>query len=180
MKGIVFVEFIEWVESSISTQASEQLLETTDLPSGGVYTSVGTYDYGEMVLLVTSLSRLTNIPSSELLKGFGRHLFRVFVTKFPAFFEGITSTFEFLPHVQNYVHLEVRKLYEDAELPTFECAMPQAGQLYMRYQSSRNMPDFAEGLILGCLEHFGERLIVHRETLPDEPPTTLFIISQAQ
>jgi hypothetical protein len=44
MKGVVFTEFIELVESRFSIPLAEQLLETTDLPSGGVTTSPASRD----------------------------------------------------------------------------------------------------------------------------------------
>jgi hypothetical protein len=51
IKGIVFVEFIEMVDNQFSLEMSERLIEMTDLPSKGVYTSVGTYDFNEMLTL---------------------------------------------------------------------------------------------------------------------------------
>ena len=177
MKGIVFVEFIEMVEKRFSIEMSDRLIEMSDLPSSGVYTSVGTYDPKEMVTLVGNLSTLTGIPVSDLLKDFGRYLFKRFVENFPDFFKGITSSFDFLSQVESYVHLEVRKLYEDAELPTFECTSLKTGQFQMKYQSKRNLPDLAEGLILECIDYYGEQLSVKRKSLPEDPPATLFIIS---
>lgn len=176
MKGVVFTEFIEMVEDRFSIETCERLIEESNLPSNGVYTSVGTYDHNEMVTLVTNLSALVGVPVPDLLKEFGRHLFKRFVTTFPAFFDRITSTFEFLPQVESYVHLEVRKLYPDAELPTFSCDFPRPGQLNMTYRSIRNLPDLAEGLILGCIDHFGEQLEIKRESLPGDPPAVLFTI----
>ena len=38
----------------------------------------------------------------------------------------------------------------------------------MTYTSSRHLGDLAEGLILGCIEHFGERIRIDREDLSDE------------
>jgi len=38
----------------------------------------------------------------------------------------------------------------------------------MVYRSSRPFADLAEGLILGCAEHFGERIAIAREALPGE------------
>jgi len=177
MKGLVFVEFIEMVENGFSIEMSDRLIEMSDLPSNGIYTSVGTYDPQEMVTLVGNLSTLTGIPASDLLKNFGRYLFKRFVESFPNFFKGITSSFVFLSQVNSYVHLEVRKLYEDAELPTFECTSPVSGQLQMKYQSKRNLPDLAEGLILGCIDYYGEQLEVERKSIPGNPLATLFIIS---
>lgn len=177
MKGIVFVEFIEMVEKNFSIEMTDQLIEMSDLPSGGIYTSVGTYDPREMITLVGNLSDLTQIRVSDLLKNFGRYLFDRFVNNFPDFFKGITSSIQFLSQVDSYVHLEVRKLYEDAELPTFECTSPVSGQLQMKYQSNRNLPDLAEGLILGCIDYYGEKLTVERKKIPGNPLATLFIIS---
>lgn len=180
MKGVVFVEFIEMVENSFSIEMSDHLIEMSELPSGGIYTSVGTYDPQEMVTLAVNLSTLTEIPVSDLLKTFGRYLFKRFVENFPDFFKGITSSIDFLSQVDSYVHLEVRKLYENAELPTFECSSPESGHLHMTYESKRNLPDLAEGLILGCIDYYGEPLKVERKNLPENPMATLFIISPSE
>ncbi len=177
MKGVVFVEFIEMVENIFSIEMSDRLIEMSDLPSHGIYTSVGTYDPEEIIALVRNLSTLAEIPVSDLLKNFGRYLFKRFFENFPDFFKGISSSIDFLSQVDSYVHLEVRKLYQDAELPTFECTFPVPGQLQMEYRSKRNLPDLAEGLILECIEHYGEQLEVKRKNVPENPQATLFIIS---
>lgn len=178
MKGIVFSEFIEMVDGKFSIEISERLLDEVDLPSGGVYTSVGTYDPQEMVALVVKLSEITSVPVPDLLKTFGRHLLKRFVETFPAFFDGITSAFDFLPLVDGYVHLEVKKLYSDAELPSFDCVSPKPGRLEMTYRSLRNLPDLAEGLILGVVDYFHEPIEVKRESIPGTPSAELFIITR--
>jgi hypothetical protein len=179
MKGMVFTEFFELVDAKFSIEVGERLIEMSNLPSQGIYTSVGTYDFQEMVTLVTNLSALSGIPVPDLLKEFGRHLFKYFFFTFPAFFEGIGSSFEFLPRVDDYVHLEVLKLYTDAELPSFSCAMLAPGKMIMTYQSKRNLADLAEGLILECIEHFDESLVVSKEIGRGEPPETKFMIQSA-
>jgi hypothetical protein len=171
VKGVVFTEFLQMVEDTYSEEMVDELLESADLPSGGVYTSVGTYDSAEMSALVTGLSEMVDIPAPDLLQAFGRWLFASFFRRYPAFFDGITSTREFLPHVNDYVHLEVRKLYPDAELPELGCVVTADG-VDMTYRSVRNLPDLAEGLIAGCGEHFGESLEVTRTPVPGEPPGT--------
>ena len=180
MKGIVFSEFLEMVDGKFSIEISERLLDEANPPSGGAYTSVGTYDPQEMVLLVTKLSEIIDISVPDLLKTFGQHLLGRFVETFPAFFEGMTSAFDFLPRVESFVHLEVKKLYADAELPSFTCVSTKPGRLEMTYRSARNLPDLAEGLILGVIEHFGEPVGVSRETIADNPPAELFIITRTK
>ena len=177
MKGIVFTEFIELVEARFSVPVAERLLETTDLPSGGIYTSVGTYDSAEMFALVTRLSELTQVPVPDLLREFGRHMFGRFLEKFPSFFEGIDSAPDFLEQVDGFVHVEVRKLYPDAELPGFTCERPTPERLLMTYRSSRQLPDLAEGLIRACYAHYGQELALAREPVPGDPGAVLFVLT---
>ncbi len=56
MKGIVFTEFIEMVESKFGFDMMDDIIESANLPSGGIYTAVGTYDHTEMVQLVIEIS----------------------------------------------------------------------------------------------------------------------------
>jgi hypothetical protein len=177
MKGIVFSEFLELVDEEFSMETCEQVLEMSDLPSGGVYTSIGTYDPQEMRTLLGNLHEVTGVPVPDLLQTFGRHLFGFFVTSFPMFFEGVHSTFAFLPRVHSYVHLEVRKLYPDASLPTFACEEPADGVMVMSYRSQNDLPDLAHGLIQGCIEHYGEALRCSMERVGGEPPETVFTIA---
>ncbi|NNC89191.1 MAG: heme NO-binding domain-containing protein [Akkermansiaceae bacterium] len=167
MKGIVFTEFLGMVETAHGLDMVDTLIEKSDLPSGGAYTAVGTYDHTEIVRLVTNLSAETNTPVPDLLKAFGEHLFGVLAAAHPHFVEGAGDALEFLERVENYIHVEVRKLYPDAELPRFECARPGPGQLEMIYDSMRHFEDLCEGLIAGCLKHFGARAGIARETLAD-------------
>jgi len=180
MKGIVFSEFLDMVDEKFSMEMSERLVDEVKPPSGGAYTTVGTYDAQEIVDLVAKLSEITSISVPDLLKTFGRHLLSRFVEIFPEFFEGATSTLDFLPMVESYVHLEVKKLYSDAELPSFTCVSPYPGRLEMTYRSARNLQDLAEGLILGTADHFNERVEVKRESIPEDPPAELFIITKLQ
>ncbi|MGH7818715.1 MAG: heme NO-binding domain-containing protein [Candidatus Binatia bacterium] len=167
MKGIVFTEFLEMVEERFSPEIADRIIEASKLRSGGAYTAVGTYDYQELLRLVASLSHETGAPVGDLVRSFGQHLFGRFFVSDPQFFEGIDNAFDFLRNIEKYVHMEVRKLYPDAELPSFECSSPDPSSLTMTYRSTRPFAVFAEGLILGCIEHFGESIAVRREDLSE-------------
>ena len=101
MKGVVFTEFLEMVEDRFSPEMADRIIEGANLPSGGVYTAVGTYDHGEMIQLVSCLSQETGTPSEELVRSFGMHLFGRFNTIFPKYFEDVTSTFDILQRVDH-------------------------------------------------------------------------------
>lgn len=167
MKGMVFTEFLEMVDDKFSPAMTERIIEASELPNGGAYTAIGTYDYREIVRLVVELSKASGIAAPELLRVFGRHLFGRFLIGYPDFFKGVDSAFTFLEGVDRYIHVEVLKLYPDAELPRFECDRPEPGQLRMVYRSMRCMGTLAEGLILGCIDHFGEKITIHTEDLSE-------------
>jgi hypothetical protein len=174
MKGIVFTEFLEMVEESFSPEVADRIIEEADLPSGGAYTAVGTYDSQEMFLLVANLSRVTGVAIPDLLKTFGRHLFGRFYVGYPHFFEGVPSALAFLKNIEDVIHVEVRKLYPDAELPRFECEADEPGRLVLVYRSQRRLADLAEGLMMGCADHYKVNLDIRRENVSKDGEAVRF------
>lgn len=167
MKGIVFREFTDMVENQFGEAMVDDLIETTQPKSGGSYTTVGTYDHGELVAMVGVLSERTGIAGDALVHHFGKHLASVFSKKFPAFFDDCPNTFEFLKKIDNHIHVEVKKLYPDAELPKFTYIEHNDREFELIYESQRNFAHLAHGLIEGCMEHFKEAFQIHREDLPE-------------
>ena len=177
MKGIVFTEFLTMVEESFSLDMVDTIIEKSNLPSGGSYTSVGTYSHTEIADLVTNLSNETSITIPLLLKTFGTYLFHSLARHYPEFVKKSIDPLNFLEQVETYIHVEVRKLYPDAELPTFICSRPNStDELHMIYESNRHMEDVCEGLIIGSLEHFKKSCSIKREKLSDS--RELFIITK--
>ena len=166
MKGIVFTEFLEMVEREMGMDMTDRIITAATLPNSGAYTSVGTYDHRELVRLIGALSEATGKPASDLVRGFGEYLFQRFTIAYSSFFEGVNTTFEFLRNVDRYVHVEVRKLYPDAELPSFRYENPSVNELVLQYESPRGFGDLAEGLIRGCIAHYKESIRLTRADLP--------------
>jgi len=48
MKGSVFTEFMDMIDQTFSVEVCENLIDISNLPSQGIYTSVGTYDFSEI------------------------------------------------------------------------------------------------------------------------------------
>jgi hypothetical protein len=166
MKGVVFAEFIEMVEEKFSLELADRIIHQAELASGGAYTSLGTYDHCEIIKLVENLSQETQIPVAELVKVFGQHLAQRFHQTFPVFFQNSTDMFEFLHNVDSYIHVEVKKLYPDAELPSITCTLQEAEKLHLNYSSRRPFADLAEGLILGIADIYNVKLHLERNNLP--------------
>ncbi|MEZ4829520.1 MAG: heme NO-binding domain-containing protein [Bacteroidia bacterium] len=178
MKGIVFTEFLEMVEDKFGFDVADKIVSEASLPSGGIYTAVGTYDHTEMVSLVVNLSHESQVPVPDLLKAFGEYLFGQFVLGYGHFFHGVNSAFDFMAKIEDYIHVEVRKLYPDAELPSFEIDRTDANKLILIYRSERGLADFAEGLILGCIRHFQENVQILRENLSSDNSMAKFTLQK--
>jgi len=158
MKGIIFTELVEMVEARFGLETADVMLEPEGLASGGVYTATGVYGHGEMVLLLSRLSASTDLSVSRLLQAYGEHLFDRLRALFPVFFERPRDAFEFLATVNDVVHVEVLKLYPDAELPTFICDRIDERNMRLTYSSPRGLADLARGLIARCCRSYGEQV----------------------
>lgn len=163
MKGVVFTEFMELVEDKFGAETLDSIIEQSSLPNNGAYTAVGTYDHSEMVRLVTQLSAATHIDVDALIKTFGEYLFGRLVAGHPVFLEGMDCAEQMLRSVHDIIHIEVKKLYPDAELPAFAYGKSSDGRFTMHYTSSRGFADLAEGLIVGCAKHFNESVQIDRD-----------------
>jgi hypothetical protein len=177
MKGLIFREFIDMVETQFSAQMVDDIIQASTLESEGAYTTVGTYPHDEMLQLVEQLSIRSEIPIPGLLRHFGRHLFHRFTVIHPEYITSHASAFDLLKVLDDEVHVEVRKLYQDAEVPTFDYQDLSENRMLFIYQSSRPLADCAHGLIEGCVEYFGETMSIERTDLPvDTGAHTHFIL----
>ena len=180
MKGIIFTELFDLVEQAFGYEISERLLDECDLPSGGVYTSVGTYDHTEILELVGHLSKLTDIPAPQLLITYGKYIFSKLHAQLDTMGLTFDNSFSLFSALDDIIHPEVLKLYPDAELPTFSAQRLNDDQLKLVYRSCRPFAHMAEGLILGCGDHYGEGLTVDLSHLNDnnDPRTDITITRQ--
>jgi hypothetical protein len=162
MKGEIFVEFIELVEKSFGIEVADRIIEAAELESGGVYTRVGTYDHGEMVRMVIALSKMTGVDLDELQRIFGKFLFSRLIGAHAGYIRGMKDTFSLLSRIEDTIHVNVRKLYPDASLPTITAEDNGDGSMEVYYRSKSGFGHVCHGLIEGCIEHFDENIAIQR------------------
>ncbi|MEL6977177.1 MAG: heme NO-binding domain-containing protein [Pseudomonadota bacterium] len=163
MRGLVFTEFLDFVEGVAGYDVVDEMILRADPASGGAYTSTGNYPFTELAAMIGALSELLNTPAPELIHAYGKHLFGRFSALYPAFFEGPQDTFSFLESVESIVHVEVRKIYPDAQPPALKAERVGEAGMRLEYRSCRPLGALCLGLIEGCAEHFGERLDVSHQ-----------------
>lgn len=120
-----------------------------------------------MVALCTALAERTSESTADLVRTFGTRLSASFADTHPNFFARAGTFFDFLESVEGHIHVEVRKLYPDAELPTFQVESRTASRMTMVYRSPRRMEALAEGMIIGSAGRFGVEARVAAEPVGD-------------
>lgn len=155
MKGIVFNILADMVIEQMGMETWDDLLEQADLPSGGAYTSGGLYDDSELFTLVGAISAHTGLPAQDLVRAYGKFAFPRLAERSPVPIEPDKMALkDFLLSLNAVIHTEVKKLYPDADLPTFGFEQPDAQTLVMVYDSHRKLCALCEGLIEGASEFF--------------------------
>ncbi len=176
MKGVVFTEFLELIELKFGYEMVDKVIESSNLPNNGAYTSVGTYPFSELAQMLGALSKHTQIDANELLVVFGHHLFDTFFKSYSHFFTGIDSAFQFLMGIENYIHVEVKKLYPDAELPRIDAKQIDDKTLILHYKSTRRLSKLALGLIQKTLEHFKHNASINEKMTDNSGEHVTFTI----
>jgi hypothetical protein len=171
MKGLVFVELLSMAEEAFGEEVVDGVIAKANLASGGAYTSVGNYPCEELMTLVRGFSAHAGLPGSELQRLFGHWMMDSFVRHYPGFFVGREGSLDMLAAIEGEIHVEVRKLYPDADLPSFDVVRPDANNMQMIYRSPRPLADFCHGLIEGCVSHFGETAVIGRHDRTTSGPT---------
>tara|TARA_B110000238_G_C15959922_1_gene366937 strand:- start:21 stop:563 length:543 start_codon:yes stop_codon:yes gene_type:complete len=178
MKGIVFTEFLDLVENKFGLEIVDTIISQSKLPSEGVYTSIGTYRFSEMLSLLQNLSAHTNVSIDNLLLVYGEHFFSVIEQSYPDLLATYKNPIEMLSSIENHIHIEVRKIYSEAELPEFIVEEKTDNFLIMTYKSSRAMHHFGLGLMNKTFEYFNTSASIELEKIKEDGTEVRFIIKK--
>lgn len=178
MKGIVFTEFLDLVEDKFGLEVVDKIITQSNLESGGVYTSVGTYKFSEMLQLLQHLSEHTAISIDDLLLVYAEHFFSVLEDSYPGLLATYKDPIEMISSIENHIHVEVRKIYPDAELPTFKVIKKTENSLELIYKSSRAMHHFGLGLMNKTFEHFNSSATIVLEKIKEDGTEVKFLINK--
>jgi hypothetical protein len=178
MKGIVFTEFLDLVEKKFGLAMVDHIISKSKLESEGIYTAIGTYSFSEMLQLLEHLSASTEIPIDTLLLVYAEHFFSVIETNYPGLLATYNDPIEMLSSIEDHIHVEVRKIYPDAELPTFKAIEKTENTLILNYKSSRAMHHFGLGLMNKTFEHFNSSATITLEKIREDGTEVRFVIKK--
>lgn len=162
MKGVVFTEFVDYMTDRYGLAVTNDVIDSSHLASQGAYTAVGDYEVEEFERMLSRLSEQTIMPPSMLLREYGYRLFFQLADIYPQYAAG-HDPFDLLASADEYLNIEVRKLYPDAVLPELTHRMLSSTQMLLVYKSQHGLGDLIEGLIQGCFDFYREEAIISRE-----------------
>lgn len=151
---MIFTEFLELVEEKFGLAMVDQIINASELMSGGAYTSIGTYEFSEMLQLVTHLSNNTNIAVDDLLLVYSEHLFKALVNMHPDLVSHYKDPMDLVASIENHIHVEVLKIYPDAQLPTFEIIARHENSMILDYKSDKALYMLGKGLMIETFKLF--------------------------
>ncbi len=158
MKGVVFNLLEAFVVENWGEEAYESILDLCPLQTKEPFVGPGTYPDADLFTIATAAAERVGVPLPDALRAFGKFAFPHLVAKFPDYAKDASTAREFLLGVHSVIHVEVRKLMPEAVTPSFEYRDDDGSALTVRYQSSRKLCHFMEGLLDGLGAHYGTTL----------------------
>jgi hypothetical protein len=180
MKGTIFVELINMAEDAFGEDVVDEVLDKTDLENDGAFTAVGNYPCSELIKIVVAFSEHSGISAEDLQRKFGHWMMDHFVDNYAEFFTGKTDSFSLLEAVDGEIHVEVKKLYPDAELPVFATKRLNDEHLEMVYSSPRPLVEFCHGMIEACLTRYDQTAQIEQCPVHGKDNATNFDIQLTQ
>jgi predicted hydrocarbon binding protein len=162
MKGVIFNLLESFVIDSFGEEKYEDILYGTDLKTSDPFVDAGMYPDEDFLALVKTTCDKLGITVDQGCRAFGRYCFPKLVGLYPVFLDGISDARSFIKIVDGVIHVEVLKLYSDAELPSFKFEKSSPKTLNMKYTSSKKLCQFMQGIIEGCADFFNEEVKIRQ------------------
>ena len=178
MKGIIFTEFLDLVEEKFGLEMVDTIISQSNLESNGIYTAVGTYEFSEMLQLISHLSENTSISVDDLLMVYAEHLFAVLIKSHPDLVKHYTDPMDLLASIESHIHVEVKKIYPEAQLPTFDVVDRTDESMTMIYKSERALFMLGKGLMLETFKLFKIPADIQIEKLNPEGTEVKFTVNK--
>ena len=154
MKGIIINITENFITDNYGEEIFDQIMSSCNLKTEDPFVSPGTYPDSDLFEIVVNASKKLEITIEVFLKKLGHFAFAKLAERHPSFLEGYDHPKIFLQTVDSVIHMEVRKLYQDSQLPVFQYSDPSKDELIITYFSKRKLYPFLEGMINGVSDFF--------------------------
>jgi len=177
MKGVIFNIFENFISKNLGEDAWYKVLDEAR-PEDEVFVGPKTYPDSTFLKLLSTCVGLYKLPLDSAVRTFGKFTFPQLVSRAPDLVAQFKTPEDLLIGLDGIIHVEVRKLMEDADPPKFVVSRREDGVLDVQYISKRKLCRLVEGLMEGLAEHYGKELhLVHKECTCQGASSCVFEIS---
>lgn len=154
MKGVIFTTFEAFVIDRFGEEFLDELFEASELKTDEAFVAPGTYPDEDLLSLVANASRMAGLEPATALRAFGRFAFPRLALSLPDLRAEYETPRELLRNVDDIIHVEVRKLWPEAETPRILVLEESEAAMRVRYVSERGLCAVFEGLVAGLGDFF--------------------------
>jgi hypothetical protein len=156
MNGIVFNIFEKFIAENFGDETWDLILDESG-EEEDVFVGPKTYPDSTFLNLVQTAVKLKELKLEDTIRMFGKFSYYRLKAKLPDVIINYSSPEEILFALDGIIHVEVRKLLEDANPPAFKVKR-EGKDIIMEYQSDRKLCFFVEGLLEGLAYSFQKKV----------------------
>jgi hypothetical protein len=159
MHGIIFVELKKYINTKLSSEAWNKLLQESGI-GPKIYMPIQEYPDQEVVALVSAISKMAEKPIPAILEDFGEFMAPDLLRMYRSLIKPEWKTLDLIEHTGETIHKVVRIKNPGATPPELKCSRPSPDEVVITYSSPRKMCAIAKGLAKGVAKHYNERVLV--------------------
>jgi len=149
MKGVIFNLLERFIVDGWGDHVYDEILAGCPLHTQGAFVGPATYPDADLFAIVGKTCERLGLPPATALHAFGRYLAPRLAERVPGLVAAHAHPKTFLQTIDDVIHVEVRKLFKDAQPPRVTWTDPGPDQLVLHYSSTRPLCGLVGGLIEG-------------------------------
>ncbi len=158
MQGVIFNALEEFVLDRANMEVWNEVLDASQVESGGVYTAGMNYKDEEVLALASALCEALKIPLNEILRLFGEFLFSFLLSRGHVELNEYRNSQALLMELESVIHQDIKRVHPDAYTPLFEYIPLTENTGQLSYFSKRKLCMVAEGLLAGAANFFHQEV----------------------
>jgi hypothetical protein len=169
MKGEIFNILEDFIVDNWGRDVFEDIFEQVHdkLITKVPFVGPGTYPDDDFMAIVIQAVAKLGVTLEQAVHAFGVYAFPKLAEKMPAYVDGHKHPKDFLLSLHDIIHVEVKKLYPDAETPEFQYIDQEKDKLIMIYKSKRKLYNFVEGMFESVGTYFKVPINYKREIVSE-------------
>jgi hypothetical protein len=155
MKGVIFNLLEDFVTTTWGEVAYEDILGRCPVHARGPHVGPSTYPDADLMAIVAGACARLGVTTDQALQAFGAFAATPLIGKLPRELVPFDHPRDLLLAVDDVIHVEVRKLFRDAEPPRITCRDDgDPTRLTLYYASRRQLCPLLLGLLDGTARHY--------------------------